>query len=168
MESLPDKAKTKPNKCTQVQPFEASLADRTGHSDFLSEKGDCLFGGLATKAPAISLVAGIVIASLLGFPGSGGFVGYALVLIGSYSIHPLTMVVAGGSLLLASYYLFTMYRSVFLGKASKGVEDFIDLTFRERAYMVPVVLGLLVFGVYPKPLIELIRPTILTLLSTIK
>ena len=148
--------------------FSGVISDRTGHSMFLNEKGDRAFGGIAMKAPAISVVAGIVVASLLGFPGFGGFVGHALVIIGSYSGHPSTAIIAVCALLLASYYLFTMYRCVFLGTPSAGVKLFQDLTLRERAYMFPVVFGLLFFGLYPKPLIELIRPTVLTLLSTVK
>jgi NADH-quinone oxidoreductase subunit M len=148
--------------------FSGQISDRTGHSNFLNEEGYRSFGGLATRAPAIAVMAGIVVASLLGFPGFGGFVGHALVIIGSYSAHSFTIVVAGAALLLASFYLFTMYRCVFLGKPAEKSPSFLDLTLRERAYMVPVVTGLLLLGLYPKPLIELIRPTVLTLLSTIK
>ncbi len=144
------------------------ISDRTGQSIFVNAEGERTLGGIATRAPIVSTVAGIVIASLLGFPGFGGFVGHALVIIGSYSIHPVTVAVAGGSLLLATYYLFAMYRSVFLGKPASGFQAFQDLTIRERAYLFPVVTALLFFGLYPKPLIELIRPTVLTLLSTIR
>ncbi len=148
--------------------FSGVISERTGSTVFLAEDGERTFGGIATRAPWISVVAGVVVASLLGFPGFGGFVGHALVIIGSYSIHPFTVVVSGGALLLASYYLFAMYRSVFLGKPGVGSHPFEDLTFREQAYMFPVVLSLLFFGLYPKPLIELIRPAVLTVLSAVK
>lgn len=148
--------------------FSGIISERTGHSSFLNHEGQRTLGGIATRAPAISVIAGIVVASLLGFPGFGGFVGHALVIIGSYSIHPFTVVIAGAALLLASYYLFAMYRSIFLGKPGPGFNSFPDLTYREKAYMLPVVAGLLFFGLYPKPLIELIRPTVLTVLSTVK
>lgn len=144
------------------------ISDRTGHSLFLTSEGESTLGGIATRAPLISIVAGIVVASLLGFPGFAGFVGHALVMIGSYSIHPITVIITGGALLLASYYLFSMYRSIYLGKPAAEFRTFQDLTLRERAYMLPVVFALLFFGLYPKPLIELVRPTVLTLLSTIK
>ena len=144
------------------------VSERTGHSLFLDAQGERTLGGIATRAPVISVVAGMIIASLLGFPGFGGFVGHALIIIGSYSINPLTVVLAIGMLLLSSYYLLGMYRAIFLGQPGADFHTFADLTFRERAYMFPIVLSLLFFGLYPKPLIELIRPTILTLLSTIK
>ncbi len=144
------------------------ISERTGHSMFLDEQGERTLGGIATRAPVISVVAGLIFASLLGFPGFGGFVGHALIIIGSYSIHPLAVVLAIGMLLLSSYYLLGMYRAIFLGQPGGSFQSFSDLTYRERAYMAPIVLSLLFFGLYPKPLIELIRPTIITLLSTIK
>ncbi len=148
--------------------FSGVISERTGHAIFLNQKGEKTLGGLATIAPSMSIVAGIVVASLLGFPGFSGFVGHALIIIGSYSIHPLSVVIAASALLLASFYLFTMYRCVFLGKPAENFEVFQDLTLREQACVFPIVCGLLFFGLYPKPLIELIRPTVLTLLSTVK
>lgn len=150
--------------------FMGLVIERSGHAAFLTEgpKPDRPFGGIATQAPAVAMVAGIVVASLLGFPGLGGFVGSALVLIGSYSVQPVVVILAGIALLMAAYYLFMMYRYVFLGKAGESSKDFTDLTLRERAYLLPLVLGLLAFGTYPKPLLDLVRPTVLTLLSTVK
>jgi NADH-quinone oxidoreductase subunit M len=148
--------------------FSGIVSERTGHVIFLNELGERTFGGIATRAPLISVVAGIVVASLLGFPGFGGFVGHALVIIGIYSIHPVAVIVAGVALLLAAYCLFSMYRFVFLGKPGGESSGFQDLTLRERGYMFPLVFALVLFGLYPKPLIDLIRPTVLTLLSTIK
>lgn len=140
------------------------MANRTGETKF-DEKG---FGGIAAQAPGMAVIAGVVVASLLGFPGLTGFVGHSLLMIGSYSVHPSAVLLSGVAFLLATYYLFTMYRFVFLGRASEGSKDFADLTLRERAYLLPLVGCLLFFGLYPKPLLELIRPTVLTLLSTIK
>lgn len=175
--------------------FANLLSERSGSSRFLLDNGERALGGIATQAPAVAVVAGVVVASLLGFPGMGGFVGHSLVVIGSFSAHPLAVLVAGASILLAAYYLFTMYRYVFLGapaaipvpapapahagmpaypgSARAGQKEgfaggFGDLTLRERFYMIPLVASLLLFGLYPRPLIELVRPTVASLLSTIK
>ena len=147
--------------------FAAVVNSRTGAAQFLSDQGAPTIGGIATQAPLTALVAGIVVASLLGFPGSGGFVGHALLMIGSYSVHPAAALLGGAAVLMATYYLFMMYRHVFLGPEPEG-KGFADLTLREQAYLLPVVLLLVVFGVYPKPLLELVRPTALALLQTIK
>jgi len=148
--------------------FYGIVFDRTGGTEFADMKGSAIIGGIAPRAPAVALVAGLVIASILGFPGMGGFVGQTLLMVGSYSIHPVAVIIAGVMILLATYYLFMMYRYIFLGKQSGMAVEFIDLTVREKAYFVPLVASLLLFGLYPKPFIELVRPTALTLLSTIK
>jgi NADH-quinone oxidoreductase subunit M len=149
--------------------FSGLMVDRTGQTKFMGDgAAGAGMGGVANRAPLMALVAGIVMASLLGFPGLSGFVGHSLLFIGSYSVHPVAVILAGVAFLLATYYLFTMYRFVFLGKTGTAVEGFLDLTHREKAYFMPLVGALLLFGIYPKPLIELVRPTVLTLLSTIK
>ncbi|MGK5083589.1 NADH-quinone oxidoreductase subunit M [Bdellovibrionota bacterium FG-1] len=148
--------------------FAGLITERLGHSMFLTDQGERALGGIVARSPSLALVAGVFIASLLGFPGLGGFVGGALLTIGSYSVHPMTIFPTGAAFLMANYCLFTMYRCVFFGKIGAAVEEFSDLSLRERAYLMPLVVGLLLFGLYPKPLLELVRPTVLTLLSAVK
>jgi NADH-quinone oxidoreductase subunit M len=142
------------------------MLERTGELRFLDDHGVPQMGGIASQAPTTALVGGVIVASLLGFPGLSGFVGRALLVVGGFSVYPVAMVIAGAVLLLATYYLFTMYRFVFLGKTGELTSSFADLTIREKAYLLPLVAALLAFGVYPKPLIELVRPTVMALLST--
>lgn len=148
--------------------FIGIINERTGKVYFINKEGGLNFGGIANQAPWISLFAGIVIVSLLGLPGVAGFVGHALLLIGAYDVHPVTLGLIGSALLLMVYYLFTMYKYVFFGRAQAGSRVFYDLTVRERLYFLPLALGLLVFGVFPRPLLEIVRPTVLTLLSLVK
>jgi NADH-quinone oxidoreductase subunit M len=62
-----------------------------------------------------------------------------------------------------------LYRFVFLGpEASPRAKAIQDLTLREQAYLYPLVILLVVFGIYPKPLLELVRPTVLALLGSIQ
>lgn len=152
--------------------FANLLSERASTTDFRSETGGRVFDGIALQAPAVAVVAGVVVASILGFPGSGGFVGSSLIVIGAFSPYPVAALLAGLSGLLGAYCLFTMYRYVFLGSLSNGEQTgsttFADLTVREKAYLLPLVASLLFFGIYPKPLIELVRPTVVTLLSMVK
>jgi NADH-quinone oxidoreductase subunit M len=109
-----------------------------------------------------------LMASVLAFPGLGGFVGTSLLIIGSYSIHPAVVLLMGLALLLAVYYLFNMYRAIFLGSpVSAKAEGFTDLGIRERSFLFPLAAALLICGLYPKPFIEMVRPAVLTLLSTV-
>jgi NADH-quinone oxidoreductase subunit M len=144
------------------------IYNRVKDQSLLSFTGDKRLKGLAQQTPFIAIVAGFVVSTLLGFPGFAGFIGKAFILIGTFPTHPLTAIFAGFAFVLSAYGLFAMYRSLFLGETVIPFEDFPDLTLREKAYLFPIVGSLIFFGFYPKPLIDLIQPTILTLLSTVK
>lgn len=144
------------------------IMNRAGHASFVDDRGQSTLGGIAVQAPVVAIVGGVVVASMLGFPGLGGFVGSSLVMIGSYSVQPSLVVLSCLALILGVYCLFTVYRFIFLGEPKGESQNFQDLSLRERAYMLPLVLGLIVFGIYPKPFLDLVKPTVLTLLSTVK
>lgn len=148
--------------------FAGLIRRRTEESAFENADGDAVFGGIATTAPILALLTGIMVASLLGFPGLGGFVGHSLIMMGGYAVHPAAIAVIGGGILLLTFGLFSVYRSVFLGPAGKTSSRVDDLSVRERGYMLPLVALLLFLGVYPKPLLDLVRPSVLTLLSIVK
>ena len=136
--------------------FAGLISERTGSTEFLTGKGEPAYGGIAQQAPGGGRGGGRGGGFAARVPGLWRLRGHALLTIGSYSVHPITVILTGGALLLATYYLFTMYRCVFLGKA-QGDAAFADLGLRERAYLVPVVAGLLAFGLYPKPLLDLVQ-----------
>ena len=94
--------------------------------------------------------------------------GNALVMMGSYGVFPYAVLSASVSILLMTYALFTVYRLVFLGKARDERLKFADLSIMERAYLIPVIVALFAFGVYPKPLLDLVKPTVLSLLTLMK
>jgi len=141
--------------------FIGILNNRTG--DYLiSKDGKNLLGGLARKSPLLALVSALFICSLLGVPGLGGFIGQSLIMMGSYTIGMEVLLAFGISLLLLALGLFGVYSRVFFGSSDRELDD---LSMRERAFLAPLVLLLLVLGVFPKPLLELVRPSIEALLG---
>jgi NADH-quinone oxidoreductase subunit M len=139
--------------------FAGIVSERTRATDFR-------LGGVIARAPHLGVAAGIVIASLLGFPGLGGFVGHSLLILGSYAVMPMAVVLAGLAILVATYSLFTMYHRIFFGREGETVAaGFPDLSLREKAYLLPVIICLLLCGIYPKPLLELARPTVQALIG---
>jgi NADH-quinone oxidoreductase subunit M len=144
------------------------LSDRM-HQDFFEDQDQKkLFGGIAGVAPYLSVACAVGVAGLLGIPGSGNFIGQSLIFFGSYHQNMSFLLIAICVHVFFSAILFRLYQSVFLG-ASVGVfqENFTDLSSRERGFIFSILSAILFFGIYPKFLVELIRPTILMVLTAV-
>jgi len=124
--------------------------------------------GLAKPAPVFAGVFMVVMLSSVGLPGLNGFVGEFLVLIGSFVTRRWYAVVATSGVILAAVYLLWAYQRVFQGAPDAANSAFPEMTWRERAVMVPL-LGLIVFlGVYPKPVLERIQPSVDNLIAHVE
>jgi len=108
------------------------------------------FGGLWRVVPAFSAVFLVVVLSSLGLPGLNGFVGEFLILVGAFQRSPWLAAVATSGIIFAAVYLLWMYQRVIFGdvthEANRGLRD---LTTREWAVLVPVVVLIVWIGVYP-------------------
>lgn len=125
------------------------------------------YGGLASKMPKYTVFVAIAFFASLGLPGFSGFIAELMVLIGSFkssSIPAWMPIVATTGLVLgAGYYLWTMQR-MFFGKFwvkdKNWVESLTDLNPREYLMLVPLVILILAFGLYPSLLLDLINNSI--------
>ncbi|MEZ5174755.1 MAG: NADH-quinone oxidoreductase subunit M [Acidimicrobiia bacterium] len=126
------------------------------------------YGGLAKVMP---IYAGIFLFSVFasaGLPGLSGFIGEFTILIGSYLTLPVLAIAAGVGVILAAVYLLWMYERVFTGPVSSNVQALKDLNFREVAIMVPLIILIIVLGVFPKPVMDRIQPSIEPILDRIE
>ncbi len=147
--------------------FLGAFLKRSGEENFVSEDGQPLIGGIALRAPTTTVVGSLVLASLAGVPGLVGFVGLALTMVGSYSVSPALVFITAFAVLVAAFLAVNLWRKVFLGPSGESSPTFADLNALERAYLFPLVAIMIVFGAYPKSLIDLVRPTVLSILSWI-
>jgi NADH-quinone oxidoreductase subunit M len=116
--------------------------------------------GLQKVAPIFAAVFTIVMMSSIGLPGLNGFVGEFLVLIGSFLTRRWWTVVAATGVILAALYLLWAYQRVFHGEPDEENRSFAEMSWREGLIMAPL-LGLIVFlGVYPKPVLERMEPSV--------
>ncbi len=123
--------------------------------------------GMQKSAPVLAGVFTLVMLSSIGLPGLNGFVGEFLILAGAYLTAKWWAVVAAGGVILAALYLLWAYQRVFHGEPAEGDET-ADMKLGEFAVMVPLM-GLIVFmGVYPKPVLERIEPSVTALISHIE
>ncbi|MDA2978849.1 MAG: NADH-quinone oxidoreductase subunit M [Actinomycetota bacterium] len=130
------------------------IYDRT-HTRAISD-----YGGLAKQMP---VYAGIFLFSAFasaGLPGLSGFVGEFTILVGSYLTLPVLTIIAGLGVILAAVYLLWAYERVFTGPLNPKLEGLKDLSFRELAIMVPLVVLIIGLGVYPKPVMDRIQPSV--------
>jgi len=116
--------------------------------------------GLQKAAPAFAAVFMVVMMSSIGLPGLNGFVGEFLVLVGSFLTRRWWTVVAAVGVILAALYLLWAYQRVFHGEPDEENRRFPEMSWREGLVMAPLV-GLIVFlGVYPRPVLDRMEPSV--------
>jgi NADH-quinone oxidoreductase subunit M len=116
--------------------------------------------GLQKTAPVMAAVFTVVMLSSIGLPGLNGFVGEFLVLIGSFGPHRWWAVVATTGVVLAAVYLLWVYQRVFHGVPEGDNATMPDLNLREKLVMAPLLLLIVGMGVYPKPVLDRINPSV--------
>jgi NADH-quinone oxidoreductase subunit M len=124
--------------------------------------------GLQKPAPVLAAVFTVVMLSSIGLPGLNGFVGEFLILIGTFVTHRWWAVVATTGVILAALYLLWAYQRVFHGEPDEANASIPDMTWREKATMAPLVLLIVFLGVYPKPVLDRINPSVERLLTHVE
>lgn len=125
------------------------------------------FGGLSKQMPIFATIFMIVTFSSVGLPGTNGFVGEFLVLIGSFEseLRWWTIIASSGVILSAVYMLWMFQRVMFGELTNPKNQTLTDLNGREIAIMVPLIVLIFVMGVYPKPFIDKMNPAIEKLIT---
>jgi len=112
------------------------------------------FGGLATPMPLFATFFLIVSFSSMGLPGTNGFVGEFLILLGTFKVYPIFAAVAGIGVILAAVYLLWMIRRVFFGVVREENRGLKDLSLREVVVMVPLIIMIFWIGIAPGFLLD--------------
>ncbi|MEY3681048.1 MAG: NADH-quinone oxidoreductase subunit M [Ilumatobacteraceae bacterium] len=124
--------------------------------------------GLQKVAPIFAAAFTVVMLSSIGVPGLNGFVGEFLVLIGSFSTARWWVVIGTTGVILAALYLLWAYQRVFHGEPDEANSSFRELRLREGMVLLPFI-GLIVFcGIYPKPMLDRIEPSVKVLLERVE
>jgi NADH-quinone oxidoreductase subunit M len=129
------------------------------------------YGGVQKVAPVLAgtfLVAGMATLSL---PGLAPFISEFLVLIGTFTRYPVATVFAATALVLSAVYILWLYQRLMTGPVRDGLAEgehkIGDLLPREIVVVTPLIVLLLVLGVYPKPALDVIDPAVAHTLTTI-
>jgi NADH-quinone oxidoreductase subunit M len=117
------------------------------------------YGGIARVVPVFSLILTVVALSSIGLPGLNGFVGEFLVLLGSFAGHPwATGLATTGVIFAAAYLLWALQRMIFNRLDQPENEQLSDLSRRELAVLLPLIVGIVWLGLYPGPVLRRMEP----------
>jgi len=127
------------------------------------------FGGLWTVMPAFSAVFLIVSLSSLGLPGLNGFVGEFLILVGAFQWSRPVAVLATTGIVFAAVYMLWMYQRVVFGEVTREENRRLaDLSPREWAVLLPVLVFIVWIGVYPAPFTGLTEASVQALITQVQ
>ncbi|KLD75794.1 NADH-quinone oxidoreductase subunit M [Xanthomonas hyacinthi] len=126
------------------------------------------YGGVANVMPWFAAFAMLFFMANAGLPGTSGFVGEFMVIMASFQAHPLLAFAAATTLVITAAYTLWLYRRVFFGEvANAHVAELKDINRREALVLGVFAVGVLVLGLYPKPLTDLMEPSIAKLAAQI-
>ncbi len=124
--------------------------------------------GIQKAAPIFAAGFMVVMLSSIGVPGLNGFVGEYLILTGTFLTARWWVVVASTGVILAALYLLWAYQRVFHGEPDEANRNFPELKLKEAAVLLPFI-GIIVFtGVYPKPMLSRIEPSVKALIAHVE
>ncbi len=136
------------------------LYERSHHRWIVKPDGSKGYGGLSTKLPKYTTVFIIGMFASLGLPGLSGFISEALIFLGIYQKFTTITVIAVVGLLIGAAYLLWMFKRMFFGEVNPETEDYEDMNAREVFYMLPLCICVIVFGIFPSPLLNVMKASV--------
>jgi len=121
------------------------------------------FGGLASHMPVYAGITGLAFFAGMGLPGMSAFISEVLVLIGSWQVHPVMTVLGAAAAILTAGYMLWTFQRIYLGPVNDKYVGLPDLSFREAFTLVPLAVIVLILGVYPHAVLDLINTSLVHL-----
>ena len=124
------------------------------------------YGGLVNRMPVYAAVFMLFTLANVGLPGTSGFVGEFLTLLGTFKVNIVVATLATLGVILSAGYALWLYRKVMLRQAGEaGLAGITDMGWREIAVFAPLVVLTILFGVYPKPVLDMSAASVTALLA---
>ena len=124
------------------------------------------YGGLLVRMPVYAAIFLLFTMANVGLPGTSGFVGEFLAIVGVFQVNTWVAFVAATGVILSAGYALWLYRRVALGDLIKeSLKSIQDTNARERAIFAPLVVMTLLLGVYPSLVTDIIGPSVTALVS---
>ncbi|HZT87188.1 MAG TPA: NADH-quinone oxidoreductase subunit M [Stellaceae bacterium] len=129
--------------------------------DRLHTRDIARYGGLVERMPAYAFVFMAFMLASVGLPGTSGFVGEFLILLGTFRVNTLECFLAATALFLGAAYMLYLYRRVIFGTIEReDLRRMLDLSWREKCVFAPLVVLVLWMGIYPSSFLTPIRASV--------
>ena len=126
------------------------------------------YGGLVNNMPKYAVVFLILTMANVGLPGTSGFVGEFLTLVGVFKVNTWVALFAATGVILSAAYALWLYRRVVFGALTKeNLKDLLDMSTREKVIIYPLVLLVIFFGVYPSPVFDVTTASVDALVNNV-
>lgn len=149
------------------------IYDRAHHRYIIYPKdheksGELGFGGLNSKLPIYGGFVALAFFAGLGLPALSGFISEAMCFLGGFSVFKTLTIIGTLGILLNAIYFLRAYQHMFFGKLNENYNSLQDMSGRELVTLVPLAIIVIILGVYPAPLLDMISPTMDNLIDTIQ
>ena len=124
-------------------------------------------GGIAKVAPQLALTFLIIVLGTVALPGTNGFIGEFLLLMGVYNYGIWAAAIAGLTIIFGAVYMLRMYQNVMLGETNSLTISFTDIKGTEKLVLYTICALIIVLGVYPKPILHLTEASVQHLLEQV-
>ena len=120
-----------------------------------------VYGGLVERMPAYALVFMVFMLASVGLPGTAGFVGEFLVMLGAFRVNAWVGALTATGMILGAAYMLYLYGRVIFGQLTKDrLKGLLDLSPREAAVFAPLLVLVIWMGVYPKPFLDVMHASV--------
>jgi len=124
-------------------------------------------GGIAKVAPQLAITFLIIVLGTVALPGTNGFIGEFLLLMGVYNYGIWAAAIAGLTIIFGAVYMLRMYQNIMLGKTNELTITFTDIQGTEKLVLYIICALIIILGVYPKPLLHLTEASVQHLLEQV-
>ena len=140
--------------------FAAEVIYRRFNSNTIEE-----LGGIRSQAPKFTSLFMILVLASVALPGTFNFIGEFTVLYSLSQVNIWFAVLGGTTIILGAYYMLKMFQNVMLGETNTKV--FAEVTLNETIVFVILIAFLLFYGIHPKPIVDLVNPSVQEILTQI-
>jgi NADH-quinone oxidoreductase subunit M len=116
------------------------------------------YGGLVNRMPIYATVFMIFMLGSVGLPGTSGFVGEFLVIVGAFQYSSIVVIGAASGIVLSAVYMLYLYKRIIFGVIENDkLSDILDLNLREKTILIPLAIAVILIGILPNIFIEPMR-----------